>query len=134
MSRLSNKQFLVIHDQLKRIWLNHPSTFARLSAADQFHLHLYFQPDSKLSATEPITHSQHITAEQPTLPQKAGRARVKLLAAITDGANPVFTGRTVHSFDSQGRPRIITVRAIMNPEPDTRLLVRVILDMTKRAS
>lgn len=134
MARLSNKQFLLIHDHLKHIWLNHPATFAGLSAADQFHIHLYFQPDSKLSAVDLLAHRQRITAEQPNLPQKAGRVRAKLLSAITDGANPALTGKTVHGFGSESRPRNLTVRAVMNPVPDTRRLAQVILDMSKRAS
>jgi hypothetical protein len=88
MPRLSNKQFLLIHDLLKCIWLDDPAAFARLSAADQFHLHLYFQPASNLSATDLLAHCQRITAEPPNLTPKAGRATAKLLAATRVGASP----------------------------------------------
>lgn len=69
-----------------------------------------------------LVHRRNVTFDQSNLPHKAGRAWAMLLAATPARANTVFTGKTVYSFGNQSYPRNLTVRAVMNPVPDTRKL------------
>ena len=72
-----------------------------------------------------------MTAEQPNLPLKVGRASAKLLAVAPIEADSVFIGKTVHSSGGQSHQRVLTVRSVINPVPAMPVLSQVILDMSR---
>lgn len=111
MPRLTNTTYLFHHHQLKGLWATDERWFRYLSPNGQWALHRFYQPASDLTDTELIVHRRAVTAAEPFLPQRAGRAYARFSRgeAAPAGAATV-NGRTVY------------VWAVMRPEPDLRLL------------
>jgi hypothetical protein len=71
---------------------------------------------------ELIVHRRNVHSGDPSLPQRAGRAYARLLRGEK--------ARVGYSVTPSGR--FLSVRALMRPEPDARMLARVYLQMAMR--
>jgi hypothetical protein len=74
MPRLTNQSYLLQCHQVRDL-VNY---FYLLTATDQWALHMYFVPTRHLSKLELVEHRSDISATDPSLPQRAGRAFLKL--------------------------------------------------------
>ena len=82
MPRLTNQSYLSQRHQLRDICAdNARNAFPLLSASAQWSLYAYYLPQEQLSDQQLLEHRVDITALDPSLPQRAGRAfpRLKLL-------------------------------------------------------
>ncbi|OFJ53378.1 hypothetical protein BEL07_13005 [Mycolicibacterium grossiae] len=104
------------------------SAFLYLTFRDQVDLHTYFQFASDKTEAELIEHRRNVHALDRSLPHRAGRAYARLIrgerapatsSALSDGSR-------------------ISVRAIVRPEIDFRMLAKALLytamDQEKRRS
>ncbi len=82
MPRLTNQSYLSQRHQLRDVWADSArNAFPLLSPSEQWSLYAYYLPQEQLSDQQLIEHRVDITALDPSLPQRAGRAfaRLKLL-------------------------------------------------------
>lgn len=118
MPRLTPSTYLIHHQQLKTVWETHQYWFAALSPNDQWALHQFYKPSVNLTATELLAHRRAVTAADPSLPHRAGRAYAKL-----------SHGERSRAIAGTASSRAITVRSVVRPEPDLRLLAKVYIRM-----
>jgi hypothetical protein len=128
MSRTSTYH-LATHTWLRSLWLeNDASVFAELSPRDQRYLHGFFAPSEPWSDEELLRYRQLVTGRQPSLPQCAGRAVVKLRRVLA--GERVYRPPALVSAGGKGRrPHRITVRRVVRPKPDTDRLARALIDL-----
>jgi hypothetical protein len=105
-------------------------TYAYLTSTEQWQLHDYFQPSKYLADTELLEHRKKISKERPSLPHQAGRALAKLerhaARLAVQHAKPAALSQPVQ-HQRRGKDRVITVRSVVRPEPDLKLLARAIV-------
>lgn len=141
MPRLTSQQYLEAHQKLAIAHHDEPLMFGSLSPAEQWALHAYFVPSKGLSDQQLLDHRKTITKEQPSLPQRAGRALAHIernydvAAEAAHGDHTMY--RKVLSDLAPGeafvtkRGRQIRVVGIAKPEPDARLFAQAIVDMVR---
>lgn len=131
MPRLTAKQYLKAHDQLRRFWLRDNRLFAELTPTEQWQLHDYFKPDKDWSDLELLAHREQISKERPSLPHQAGRA----LAKFHDKAAHFALGkvhRAKHPVPAKIRKqgeRNISLKAVVRPEIDAHKLTRAFVNL-----
>ncbi len=130
MSRLTDHDFLHIHDRLAHLWAKAPGTFGYLSAQEQWCLHDYFQPSKNMSDLQLLAHRQAISAARPSLPQRAGRALTKLDEAAAVWALRQVRPKAVNKRKPQAE-RHVTVRAVVRPEVDPEKLARAFINLAQ---
>jgi hypothetical protein len=131
-ARLTTKQYLKTHTQLRRLWLRDNSLFAELSPREQRLLHDFFKPDKDWSDLELLQHRDAITAQRPSLPHQAGRALNRFwettanLAArrVRAARVPAAPARRVRQQD-----RHIVVKSLVRPEIDAQKLARAFINL-----
>jgi hypothetical protein len=79
-------------------------------------------PTIELSDRELRDHRISATTIDPTLPQRAGRAHGKLKRGEWDKVD----------YAVMPNGRVITIRSVVRPQPNLKLLVRACLDMAKK--
>jgi hypothetical protein len=120
--RLSNAEYLKRHQVLKRAWFEFEGRhFAYLSSREQWDLHAYYQPSKDLTDEELLEHRRKIAKDELSLPARAGKAWANLVAGRDTGATRSFDGK-----------RWITLRAIVKPEIDVKLLSRALVELAKQ--
>ena len=123
MPRLTDHEYLRLHQQLHEIWCGHQQLFGWLTFRDQGYLHAYFQlavivPDHAL-----LAHRRQVTAEQPSLPQCAGRAYSRLARIV--GSGPPTHVR-VQTFPSgRARERRLYAVSVRQPVIDAERIAKV---------
>jgi len=118
--RLTNHDYLQHHRTLVRLWRDHPDVFSDLSVRAQFDLHTYFQTTNLGTDAELLAERARLTAEDPSLPQRAGKA----LAALHDAPTK---GRPASRACVPAGKGTIYVRGVMRAEPDVKQLARALL-------
>lgn len=78
MPRLTNRNYLYLHDVLKHLWFHLHQIYGYIPHSDQRYLKEYYQLTVDLTDTELLNHRREISQLQPSLPQRAGRALSKL--------------------------------------------------------
>jgi hypothetical protein len=63
MPRLTNQRYLLIHHQLRQVWIEDRSGFSWLRPAEQWQLHDYFRPSKDLTDAELFAHRAAISQE-----------------------------------------------------------------------
>jgi hypothetical protein len=127
MPRLSTREYLRVHDKLRRLWLRDPSLFAEISPTDQWLLHDFFRPDRDLTDLELLQHRDEITEQRPSLPHQAGRALNRFWDAtaqlavkrVARAKAPATPAKRVRQAD-----RHLSVKAIVKPDLDAKKLAR----------
>ena len=134
MPRLTAKQYLPAHDQLRRFWLHQPRVFGELTPGEQWRLHHFFKPSHDLSDLELLQHREQVTKTRPSLPRQAGRALAKLQSAAAvvavEGVRRAKAPAPVKIRRSRGERRLV-VRAVVRPEPDIKKLAQALLEMAR---
>lgn len=74
MPRLTNQHILTIRTELRFVWDSAPTSIYPLSALEQWALHGCFRFTENLSTAQMVENGVEIMKEQPSLPQRAGRA------------------------------------------------------------
>jgi hypothetical protein len=134
MPRQTSATYYRIHKQLRHFWLDRDRLYAELSPTEQWLLHNYFQPSKDLTKEQLLVHRDEITKRRPGLPQQAGRAYAKFQSAAAAWA--VHAVRARHAaLAPAGRTkrgeRLISVKAVVRPEPDYPKLARALLKMAE---
>lgn len=112
MPRLTNLHYLAIHTVLRRYWLTDKADFGYLTLNDQSALHDFYRPADNLTDAALITHRKTITAQQPSLPSRAGKAVGAFSAVVSAEVEPpARITVTEHK-------RTLSVRAVRRPQPD----------------
>ncbi|BBZ30274.1 hypothetical protein MMAD_45690 [Mycolicibacterium madagascariense] len=93
--------------------------FSYLNPTDQLDLHKYFQFASDKTEAELLDHRRNLDALDPSLPHRAGRAYAKLLRGERAPAH----------YAEMPNGRRVSVRPVMKPEPDIKMLAKVLLRM-----
>jgi hypothetical protein len=104
-------------------------------------LHAYFVPTKDLSNNELLAHRRVISIEQPSLPQRAGRALAHVKRNFdmayqrANGDRKVFRQTLSHLSPGDAvvikRGRQVRAVAIGRPEPDYKLMAKVLLDVVR---
>lgn len=139
MPRLTPSAYQSIHEHLRQLWLHDGDMFCVLSPAEQWLLHTYFVPNVQLSPDELASYRLAVTKQNPSLPQRAGRAFATLLRELdaedarleARAAARVAQGAASRRRPSRNADRIITVRSVVHPEPNKELLARALIAMAK---
>ncbi|MBA3618024.1 MAG: hypothetical protein H0W56_00200 [Acidothermales bacterium] len=118
MPRLTTHDYLFFHAYLHEVWHNQRKAFSLISTRDQSYLHQYFRPSETLTDPELLVHRNAITAEEPCLPQCAGRALRHL-------ADPLPMKQSTSS------DRIV-LYPLLNPNPDLSRMARALLRQAMR--
>lgn len=128
MPRLTNPAYLLLRRELSDAWDLDPTGFFLLSAPDQWALHDYFRPSEMLSDAELLEHRRAVSASDPSLPQRAGRAVAKWQVKQERlGKHPVTVRQsrrgTKRSKDYEIR-LFAEVQPTLDPDVFARILVR----------
>ncbi|WP_394686154.1 hypothetical protein [uncultured Microbacterium sp.] len=104
---------------------------SRLGATEQWDLHDFFAPAEEFTPEQPLTHSQDVSGEQPSLPQQAGRAYAHLQAIEDQLAKvpprpPVTKGGKRRNH--RAKDLNIKVHALVRPKIDYEKLTRALLE------
>jgi hypothetical protein len=124
--RLTNEQYLERHRALKRIWTEDQAAFGVLPYNQQMDIHQYFVPNIDLTDDELIRHRHGIQNRQPSRPQRASKACVKIELAVRKNSH-----RSVAAVPVPRGKRKITVTAIARPEPDLKRFAEALLELAK---
>jgi hypothetical protein len=129
MPRLTNRHYLEIHYHIRSVWLDNPHPLTALSPKEQWDIHRYFMPDEGLSDDDLLTHRRRVTQFEPKTPQRAGRAYAHLLRAIKEEQEFLPVLRPPRKKYQRVEAGELTVRAVMRPVPDAKLLARALIDL-----
>ncbi|WP_157538445.1 MULTISPECIES: hypothetical protein [unclassified Nocardioides] len=119
MPRLTNPDYLNQRQQLMRLYRDDQGAFSHLPLQAQHDLHVFFQTTNLGTDAELLEERARHTAEDPSLPQRAGRAFTAL-----DMTRRVRPPTRVPSSS-----RRIYVRGVMRPDPDATQLARALLKL-----
>jgi sigma54-dependent transcription regulator len=124
MPRRTTDHYLHTYHWLRSIWLTTNQVFGYLTYADQRTLHDYFCFAIELSEADLLAHRSAVTAEKPSLPQRAGRVLAKL--DPDDARFAVGTTRSAAVHTSKSGRRIV-VRGIAKPQVDYKRLSKALI-------
>ena len=134
MPRLTNHSYLLQCHQLRDHWHDmSKNAFFLLTPEEQWTLVMYFVPNEKLTDDELIIHREDISTYDPSLPQRAGRARAKLLG----------TSKRLEEYRAQvvpmPRPRInksaakqVRVFSEVHPAVDPAKMAQILMNYKRR--
>ncbi len=145
MPRSTDKTFLQSRTQLTILWNDDADParqFFYLTAREQWDLRAYFQFTVKLSDQDAVLHRRAVTHSQPSLPHRAGRALARLERLITNGpeADPTYQRQRraarraalVYAKAHDKKPRALSVRAEMQPEPDAKKFAQALIQIARQ--
>jgi hypothetical protein len=133
MPRLSTKDYLKAHKQLRYFWLHRQSLYRYLQPTQQWQLHAFFRPSEELSKEELLQHRKMITAVRPSLPHQAGRALKELEQVMHHKVKP--RGVTTMKVKSSHKgTATIGVHSIVRPQIDHRRLARALIELERGQS
>lgn len=117
MPRLTHATYCHQRQMLRRVWDERSELYGRLSSREQQALHRFFIPTIEASDAELRKHRKDVTAENPSLPHRAGRAysRMERGEQSPQMRQPVRKGRHIY------------VEPVLRPEPDLRLLSKAVI-------
>lgn len=146
MPRLTNQRYLDINHDLALMWRTDEFTYGTLSPNEQWDLHAYFVPYKSLSEAELIAHRKRISKEQPSLPQRAGRAaehfkrnyykvresrRREAEERLEREAARAAAGKK-SAYRTAPKPKgPLKVYALVNPEIDVKMLARACIAIAR---
>ena len=130
MPRLTNSTFLRQHELLRLSRGESHLGFALLNPTEQWDLFRYYLPHQSQPDQTLLEHRVQVTALDPSLPQRAGRAfhhwrRIE----ATLPAYRAWVGKQPHSKDQKHRR--IKVFSEVNPELDPKKFAEIIIELAK---
>lgn len=137
MPRLTPAKYSAHHRYLRYIWTEETGLFGHLHWDEQLDLHHFFAPAKDLSEAELRTHRQAATANDRSLPQRAGRALAKLDAIHDEREDERFMEEQVRErqlkpVKTAGRSRQPVVYGVVRPEPDYEQIAKVLIEFARR--
>jgi hypothetical protein len=118
MPRLTNANYLNQRKKLRAEWFDHHgSAFSRIPSRQQLELHDYFAITQQLFEAEVLVHRLTISRQQPSLPQRAGRAYRRI---------EPFLDRTMQPVVASTRGGHVVAYVVRRPQLDVSQLSRVI--------
>ena len=137
MPRLTNAEYLKQRMFLVRAWDNFRGIFTVLTYNQQMEVHTFYLPSQILADKEAIAHRKQITQEQPSLPHRAGKLFPRLLQESKAMAQRMAYEQDhprAGKLKAQAQPRgkvKVKVFALANPEPDTKKIAKVMLELAR---
>ena len=137
MPRLTHDTYCTQHRLVREAWLTDRPAPARLLPNEQWDLHDFFAPVYDFTDDELREYRQKITALDPSLPQRAGRALKKLEAARKGRAVAAQTRATAKPASdgpkrkAKAADRKISVKSLVHPEPNMDRLAKALLEMAR---
>ncbi|UOT06792.1 hypothetical protein MPY17_14055 [Rhodococcus opacus] len=133
MPRLTPNNYSAHHQYLRYIWTEETGLFGHLHWDEQLDLHHFFAPAKDLSEAELRAHRQTATANDRSLPQRAGRALAKLEAIRDEREDERFMEEQVRELQlkpvkTAGGRRQPVVYGVVRPEPDYKQIAKVFLE------
>ncbi len=126
--------YLQAHRALRSLWLEPDgAVFAELSPHEQWYLHDYFRPSEQLPDQDLLAHRKAISRQRPCLPQSAGRALsllVRMLQTYVE-PRPAVIRKPGERLPTT-RVHHITVRAVVQPEPDVARYAPAVVQMVMK--
>jgi hypothetical protein len=116
MPRLSNNEYLIRHQMLKRIWEHDRRQFSLLSYNQQRDLHDFFFLTEELDDEALLQKRSEITRLDPSLPHRASKAFLAML-------RPKSQSQSVTSGKKNVR-----VLPLARPKVDVEMLAEALLD------
>jgi hypothetical protein len=129
MPRLNHNDYTKRHHFLMKAWLEFPRIYSALSPRQQWDIHAYFQPSKELTDAQLREHRRSISASQPSLPHRAGRAFVVIddtyqrAAALPDRKRSPLSDHPVKD--------VVRTYPIMKPEPDSKRLAKAFIRLAQ---
>lgn len=131
MPRLTDSEYLINRHLLIEVWEQHWGQLAELPTFAQRDLHRFYAMSKDLSDDEAIALRRDATAQEPSLPQQAGRAFAQLKRVMSDAlAREREPTPLAMQTGRRGKRRAGTVRvhALARPEIDYERLARALLE------
>lgn len=79
MPRLTQSAYLNLHHHLRQLWRHDSGMFSLVSPPEQWDVHAFYAAERNFSDAELGEYRQKVTAQDPSLPQRAGKALTKLM-------------------------------------------------------
>lgn len=127
MPRLTNKTYLQQRSLLVKVWQTDKFVFSILPYDDQLNIHGFYAPYMKLTDDEVIHHRRQVTADYPSLPQRAGKTFKKVSALIRSDGTRAYMRRST----PKSKERRVYTSALARPEPDIDKLAKVLLEVVR---
>lgn len=127
MPRLSPNDHLERHQRLREIYLAWPMTFIRLDPDDHFALSLLYEPEREHTVESLRANQQEVKLIDASLPQRAGKAYVKVLRLL-----PLVQERASRPR-KKGAPYELFVFSELNEDLDPTAMVKLLLRMAREA-
>ncbi|MHA3019671.1 hypothetical protein ACXPWS_05300 [Mycobacterium sp. BMJ-28] len=136
MARLTHHTYCAQHRLVREVWLTDRPALTRLLPNEQWDLHDFFAPTYDFSDDELREYRQKITALDPSLPQRAGRALRRLEQAVLvqiaeaklrEAQPRPEPGKTKR----QSKNQILTVRSLAHKQPDMQRMAKALLGMAR---
>jgi hypothetical protein len=131
MPRLTtDEQYILIHERLRRLSLNDPYLVSQLSPSAQWLVHRFFAPDRELSTMALLAQRAAITAQEPSLPQRAGRALEHFWSTAAHvGVTRVARAKVPAGPRRKQRDRKLSAQPLVHPEIDAKKLARAFVNL-----
>ena len=128
MPRLTNSHYLELHHMLRSVWLERQIAFGYLKPNEHWDLHRYFLPYKEISNEALLMHRKTVSASDPSLPQRAGRALKHFVHAIQMASQIPPTAQASPRVRAKPRRNVkFHIWPIVCPEPDYRKIARVLV-------
>lgn len=139
MSRLTNAAYLNLHRHLRQLRRHDSGMFSLLSAPEHWDIHPFYATDWNFSDAELGEYRPKITSQDPSLPQRAGKALTKLMHGM-DALDARREAKQTAMATATAEPkrktknvdRVIKISGVVHPTPNTDKLARVLLDVAKQ--
>jgi hypothetical protein len=139
--RLTNKEYLARHKVLRTFWIKYQDLYAVVSVPLQWDIHRFYQPAKDMTDPELTQHRATVTAEEPSLPNRASKAAQRLF-------NVFHQAKAVAGTDSEKLVRFIRsagqastapakvgsgvrVTTVATPEPDYDRLASALMALAE---
>lgn len=133
MPRLTNPRYLRLHHILKGQWFTDPRSFSLITANEQWDIHAYFQPHKHLTDAELLEHRKQVTAADPSLPHRAGRALRQLIENVRQAeaqANATLAPKRVGGRGIKNTAAI-RIHPLVQSEIDVQKLARAMIGLAE---
>ncbi|WP_137243926.1 hypothetical protein [Plantibacter flavus] len=132
MPRLTDSTYLKQRAYLVGLWDRDGYELTLIRPTEQWELHGFFRLAEPLTDEQALAHRREVTAEDPSLANRAGKAYVRLLSEVS--ANDARLAAMPASLPprKKGDPRPtrnITVRTLVRPEIDYKRLAHALYEM-----
>jgi hypothetical protein len=136
VARLTDNEYLSRRDFLVDAWKFFPGVFTAVSYNEQLEVHRFFQTSKFLTPEEALDHRRLITAEEPSLPHRAGKLYLRIEAEAHRLRNQLENqppqNPTIRVRVPAGRgKRQIRVVPLARPEVDVEKMAEALLTIVE---